>query len=387
MTITRPTRASATWDTVESLDIELLYDQLIDPHEEAKPTLRLLLANMKTDQLGPSMKFGWPIITKHYSPTIARKNMRFDAPDIDNITRMEYEPAMMANSAGDNVVDMALYANDARAYINHVNIKIDSMHRGYTEMFNHELFSDHGESTAGNRIDITAALASSPVPPQGTGPGDALTLENVIAHTDRMNSLPMVIRDTVTGHTFGNIETTTTSNAFWQPTVTDHADATITRSTTGDNIDVVTAVANAQALEMQDVYEHLDQQQLGRDYKLYAACPRAIYMQLRSMLTAITRRPIDSPLGELGIRAAIELEEYNTIFYLEPMMNWLWPDSIFFWNPDTLFLLADSRFNPMVQEWEKIPGTTNFVTWMLQITQLVCADRRAQSAMHGYTSS
>jgi len=394
----RPTNAAFTYDTTNTLDIELLYDQLGDPAQNAMPTLKLLLANMKTEELGPSMEFGWPLITKYYSPTIAKKNMRFDAPDIDNITRSKWEPAMMANSAGDNVVDMALYSNSKRRFINHVNTKVASMHKGYTEMFNHALFSNWNESIATGAVDITAALVAGgdPVPPQGTGADDALTLERVLAHTDRMLSMPMLIRETVTGHTVGNIATTTTTNGFWQPTVTNASGATVTLSDGGvtagnaSNTDVVTAVANPDALTMDDIYTHLDQYQLGGDYQNYAAVPRAIYQQLRSFLTAITQRDIGSPLGELGIRASIEIEEYNTIFYLEPEMNYLWPNSIFFWNPDTLFLMADSRFNPAggsgIKTWQEIPGTTNFVTWMLHICQMVCTDMRQQSAMHGYTS-
>ena len=387
MAITNPTRAAETWITENTADIELLYEDIRDPHQEAMPTFKLLLNGAKEEALGPSENFGWPIITKHYSPTIAKKSMRFEGADLDNITRMTYSPSRMANDAGTNVVDFAHFQTD-RARFDHTKIKVDSMHKGYTLMFNHGLFSDWNEATTGNRIDISAALSSSPVPPE------ELFLNNVREHTDRFFSIPMSIRLHTTGHTHGNIAS---SNNFWNPTVTDMTGATVTRSDGGTltgntaNTDVVTAVADAQAFTLDDIYEHLDQVQLGADYKIYAPCPRAVYRQLRGFIIGATQYQGGSTLGELGIRAAIEMEEYNVTFYHEPMMSWLWPDSIFFWSPECLGLLSDSAFNPAkgtgIFPWQVIPGTTDIVTAMLHITQLVAVDRRGLSAIHGITAS
>jgi hypothetical protein len=173
--------------------------------------------------------------------------------------------------------------------------------------------------------------------------------------------------------------------------VTDHTLAVVTRSAAGDNIDAVTAVANAQPIDLDDIAAHMDSVQLGWHYAQMAPCPSAIYRQLRALLLAITRRDIASPLGELGIRAAIEWEEYNVSFYKEPMMTWLYPDSIFFFDPDTHFLLSDSRFDPTagtgIYSWEHIPGSTKQATAMYHIVQLVTPERRGGNAMHGYTSS
>lgn len=387
MAYVNPSQEAQTWVTENTADIDLLYDDMRDPHQEAAPTLKLLLNEMRSSELGPSEEFGWPIILKSYSPTIAKKSMRFDAPDLDNITKMTYSPAMMANSAGTNVVDFAHYKTDL-ARFNHTEIKVESMYKGYTEMFNHAMFSNWNESIADGRVDISAALSDSPVPPE------ELFLNNVRTHADRILSIPMATRNHVTGHTMGNISS---ENNYWDPTVTDMTGATVTRSDGGvaagnaQNTDVVTAVSVPQAFTLDNIYEHLDKVQLGLDYRIYAACPRAVYRQLRGFIIGATQYQGGSTIGELGIRAAIEMEEYNVTFYMDPMMSWLWPYSIFFWSPDCCFLQSDSAFNPMggtgIFPWQVIPGRTDLVTAMLHICQLVTVDERGMSAIHGITAS
>ena len=392
MAITNPTRAAADWVTQNTADIELLYDDIRDPHQQASPTLKLLLNEMKTEALGPSEEFGWPLILKSYSPTIAKKSMRFDAPDLDNMTRMTYTPAMMANSAGTNVVDFAHYKTDL-ARFNHTEIKVESMYKGYTEMFNHAIFSNWNESITDQRVDISAAQVAiaaeaNPVPPE------ELFLNNVRTHADRILSIPMATRQNTTGHTMGNISS---ANAFWASQVTSQTGATVVESdggtTTGNaqNTDVVTSVTVPQTFILDDIYEHLDAVQLGLDYRIYAACPRAVYRQLRGFIVGASQYQGGSTIGELGIRAAIEMEEYNVTFYMDPMMSWLWPYSIFFWSPDCMWLMSDSAFNPMggtgIFPWQVIPGRTDLVTAMLHICQLVTVDPRGNSAIHGITAS
>ena len=342
MTLVRPTRAASDWNTENVLSIELLYDQLIHPHKFATPTMKLLINNMKRDQLGPDMKFGWDIITKHFSPSLAKKAQVFAAPSIDNLTRMEYTPAMQYNSAGTDDITMALYEGP-RARLNFINLMIESMHQGYTDAFAYSLFSRWDETISGEKtIDISAALSASPNPPQ------ELTLGNINAHTERMFSIPMLIRYPTTGHTLGNIPTTTTTNQYWHPTYTVHPSATVTQSGSGANVDAVTTVANPQPADLDDFSQHFDNIQLGWHYALYNAVGSGLYRQLVALLLAITRRDIASPLGELGIRAAVEWQDYNAIFYKDPMMTWLHPYACLTWDPSCLFLLSDSRFDPTV---------------------------------------
>jgi len=376
--------AADEWNTKNSLAIELLYRQLIYPHRFTMPTARLLFQNMKRDRLGPDMKFGWNVVTKNASPSLGNKAQTWAAPGLDNLTRMEYTPAIMYNSMGTNDVDMALM-DSPQARMNHINLMVDSMHQGFTDVFAYELFSRHDETITDNTVDITAALSSNPNPPE------ALTLGNVSSHTRRLLSLPMLIRNAVTGHTLANIVTTTTQNVWWQPSIQDNGVAAITRSAAGDNIDVVTTIANPQPADLDDFSSFFDLIQVGHEYALYTVVGSALYRQLVALLLAITRRDIGSPLGELGVRASIGYQDYNAIFYKDPMMTWLHPDSAFAWDPEATFLLTDSRFDPTrgtgIYPWERISGGNLQATAMYMITQLVTNDRRSGGAMHGYTSS
>lgn len=384
MSIQNALIAADEWNTKNALAIELLYRQLIYPHRFAMPTIRLLFQHMKRDKLGPDMKFGWNVVTKNPSPSLGNKAQTWAAPGLDNLTRMEYTPFIMYNSQGTNAVDMALY-DSPQSRMNFIKLMVDSMHQGFTDAFAYEVFSMHSESTTGSEVDITAALSNNPNPPQ------ELTLGNVTSHARRMLSIPMLIRNANTGHTLANIVVTTTQNVWWQPTIQDHASATVNRSATGDNVDVVTSITNAQAADLDDFSQFYDLIQVGHQYALYSAVGSALYRQLVALLLAITRRDIGSPLGELGIRASIGYQDYNAIVYKDPMMTWLHPYTVFAWDPEALFLLADSRFDPTrgtgITPWEKISGGNLYATAMYMICQLVINDRRSAGAMHGYTSS
>jgi hypothetical protein len=384
MPITNALIAADEWNARNSLSIELLYNQLIYPHRFTTPTLRLLLNGMKRDRLGPNMKFGWNTVTKNFSPSLGNRAQTWPAPSIDNLTRMEFTPSIMFNSAGTNDVEVALH-DSPQARMNFIQLMVDSMHQGFTDVFAYEIFSTHNETITDNSIDITAALSNNPNPPE------ELTLGNVSSHTRRINSIPMVLRDGTTGHTFGNIVVSPTENLWFQAPQQDHASATVTRSPSGDNIDVVTTIVNPQAATLDDFSEFFDIIQVGWQYGLYTALGAGLYRQLVALLLAITRRDIGSPLGELGIRASIGYQDYNAIFYKDPMMTWLHPFSAFAWDPMAMFLMTDERFDPTrgsgIYPWERIQGGNLQATAMYMITQLVSPDRRAGGGMHGYTAS
>ena len=384
MPIVQSTTSQFTNDVFNSLSIRDLYDQLIDPHVDAMPTWRIALEYKVSKPLNPKEEFEIPIITKDLSPSIAVKNDQFPLGDIDNVTTMAISPVKLKSGAATNDVDLA-HMSGPLAVANHVDMKVNSMHRGMTKVLNTMPFFNWNETILGKKIDISALLANASLPPE------ELVIKNVSSVTDLPASLPMAARKTVTGHTFQNIATTTSNNLFWQPVVTDASGATVTRATTGDNIDAVTAVSNLVELSLDDLVEHLDQVQEGRQYTLLAATPRKLFMQLRNIIMAANMRNDQSPLADLGIESTITFNEYNTTFYLEPKMSALWPSSIFFWDPECFRLYVDPAFDPTsgtgIYPWERISGTTTWGTMIYINYQYVCEDRRGVSAMHGFTSS
>jgi hypothetical protein len=380
---------AGTHDTFNVAAVRDMYNQILTPHDEAMPTWKIYLAFKQQKELNINEQFEIPVKTHDISPAIGNKNQVFPLTDIDNITSQTWETSRLVTGAGTNDPDLVHSAGSLN-YFSIIDTKVDSMHEGMTKVLNTLPFLNWNQTITSREIDISALLANQALPPE------QLKLLNVSSINRLPYSLPMAARKTVTGHTYGNIATTTTTNAYWQPVVTDADGATVTRDTTAydasDNpyTDVVTDVANPIPLDQAHLDEHLGQMQEGRQYALYAPVGRKIYRQLRDMVTANNWRSFDSPIAELGIYSYITWDEYNVVFYLEPKMNALWADSIFFFDPEAFYLCCDYQFDPTggtgVYGWERISGTNQWGTMLYMIYQWVCADRRGVGAMHGYTS-
>lgn len=392
MSITFATYAAGTHDTFDVGSVRDMYNQLLYPHEEMAPTLRILLAYKQVGPLNPNEKFEVPVVVKDYSPSVSRKHDTYPLDDLDNVTSQEWGVVKMKTGAGTNDDDLAHFSNNELAYFNHVDMKIDSMHRGFIKVLNTLIFWDWtATDISSQQIDISTLLANQALPPE------ELYLKGVSGVTDAPWSLPMACRPATTGHTFGNIAVTTSTNNFWRPVITDADGATVERNTTTYNAtsnpqtDVVSAISNPDPLDTNELFAHLAQVQQGKQYNLLAPVGRNIYMQLMDIVMSQNIRPFDSPIADLGIRSIITFDMFNTTFYYEPKMDALWPSTIFFFDPECYYLKVDEAFNPLgpaatgIYPWDRISGTTTWGTMIRQIYQMVCEDRRGVSAMYGYT--
>ena len=385
MALTFSTQAAYTWDTENSASLQNVYDQLMDAHPLARPTLRILMNHKAAPMtLGPNAKFQIPIIVKHYSPSVAQQNYRFQMDDIDNVTMQDWSPIALANGAGTNDVQMKRYGSN-KARFDHVDLKVESVHRGTTEALNYLLWYNWDSTVIGGdkSININTQLTTL------TNPPEELYVKNITQVNELPYSIPMLARKVVNGYTLGNIAVTTSTNQYWHPVNTDASGASITRAASGLNVDSVTAIdANTcKELTMDDINEHLDAVTEGRQYTLYAACPPALYRQLRNIVLAQNIRNDDSPLADLGIRSSITVNEYDVVFYQEPVMRALWPNSIFFFDPTAIYIQPETSFDPMVYPWERIPGTNMYGTAVYFSFNIVRPDAQGVSAMHGYKAS
>jgi len=388
---TYPAFSSGSWFTEQAAAIDQVMAQLIDVHKQASPTMRILINNKKNVDLGPDGKISQNFIHEMYDVYVASQNQRFAAPDIDPASRMEFSTKQFYVSAGTNDVEMKRYRSD-HSRIDLIDEKVQAMHAGLTWVFNYMLFSDWSESgvgTTSTEIDVESELSSAPVPP-------SVKFKDLTTHGDRIYSLPMVIRKHVTGHTFGNVSS---ANAFWKPTVTDGGSGYATRNTTAWNAssnpqtDVVTNdhVSTA-TLDLAALRTHLNAVSRGYGYELYAACPADLYDVLEDLLLAERRRDAtrETMIADLGIDASFTYTSRNVVFYVDPMMTDLWPNSIFFYDPSVMFMVFDNDFDPTqgtgIYPWERIPGTNQSATAIYVDCQLMCIDRRGVSAMHGYAA-
>lgn len=378
---TTPSASAHSWTTQYAAAIEDVSPLLLNYNKLAMPTTKILLANAKEYEIGPDGKIGnYNFLHAMYSPHAMKSNQVFTYEDLDPVSRFEYTSKQWWCGAGISETDQVRYSRTNRSLVNIAQEKVQAIHNGLTWSFNYNLWSRWDETITNGTMDIYSALSgASFVRPN-------VTYKDMTNVADRIYSIPMCIRSHVTGHTFANLSS---ANEHWQSVITDLTGATVTRSTSGSNIDVVTNDSGVTVpLEVSDIEDHLGKMQQGANYTLYAACPRSLYKILTDSLLAERRRDVSQNNldGELGISASVTWEAYNCTFYIEPMLDILYPASIFFYDPDYLFLVFDPYFNPRVRGWEEIPGTNQSGTVVYYDGQLCCTDRRATGAIHGGAS-
>lgn len=376
-----PTQASFTWDTEYSASVEDIVntDYLIDNHDDTMPTLRIMMAHAKRMPFNPKEQWGYQFVTEIQDSYGMAENQVFQYKAIDPVTRQTWSPEKWYSSAAINSFQKAHYANE-KATADLAMINMDAIRKALTWRFNYELWSQWDELDEDTlEIDLHTVLAAA-----GHRNPPRTTLK-YLSSTNRMYSIPMLCRKHVTGHTIGNVSSALTE---WQPYVQDNDAGNITRATTGINIDMVTddGAGTTTAFDYDTLVSYLSIFTRGMPYETLCAMPTEHYNYLESVLLSERQRtPADNYMdGELGIDATLRIRGYKVTFYVEPMLDFLWPYSLFFYDPTCLFPVFDEAFAPEVAPYEKISGTNQWGTTATYNAQLVSPNRVALGAMHGY---
>jgi hypothetical protein len=354
------------------------------------PTLRILLDHQKPanegNGYGPLGKSYYDLEHAVYSPSRGTEKQVYTFPDLDPITQSEWTPKIWWNGAGTDEFELAKYGRAGSLY-NLAEKKVNALHLGNTLWMNYAIFSNHNETISGNELDIESVMSTA-----GRRIPYPIKFQSINDESQMIASIPTLIRKTTTGHKLGNIATGTTgaaANLFWQPKVTVPTGAAITQNSTAghNNADTCTDDHTTTVpLTMDILTDHLAEAQAGYQYNLYAPCGWKIYNFLRNQILAEQRRIADEYLkADLGINLSITMEEFNTVFYHDHMMDSLWPATIFFFDPECLFMEFDPLFNPKVKEWENIPGSNMEGTTVTYWHNLVRPDAQGVSAIHGVT--
>jgi len=384
MAFTVPTYDAGSWFTEHTAEIQMVMEDVLDIYDDASPTLQILMANSTNDaDVGPEGNIYTKIMHDLYDVYISNSPViKFDAPDIDPATMATWGIKRWYTSAGTNYEEMIRYGRRNRSRIDLVKEKVDLMRKGMACKMNYSLLSGWAETLTSNEINLETELANNPVPP-------SMKIKGVSSNAQRIFSIPMATRAPVTGHTWGNVST---SNAFWKTSYSDGSGSTITRATTGNNIDVVTSVGSVfEDLTMDAIRTHLNKIQRGPGKELLCVMPSNLYDVLEDYLLSERRRtPSDGGKGvvaDLGISASIRMDSRHCEFYTDPIMDDLWPNSMFYYSVDDLKLVFDPAFAPWVVNWERIPGGNEFACGMEYQGNLMIPDggsRRTLSGMHGW---
>lgn len=387
---TYPQRAAGNYDTPLSGNIPLIPFDMIDLTSKfACPTLKIFLAKEKEMEFGQDRTYR-PNFAYNVANVSAMKKSHTFTPEPKEIaSQMAWELKLFETSESMNEIDRDGYGTSARSLIDYSGEKIAQMNNAITLWYSYQLFSNWSESeVATNKyINMATHLGSLPVPPD-------TYFKNLDAHNDRIYSIPMMARpyNASYPYTLGNVSVT---NTQWRPQVTDASTATITRDTTAydavthEQTYVITSIANPVNFGFEDLQTHADKLTWGIGQEYTCPCPAGLYGALENYLKSYAQAQVtqDNSLLDLGIKSNIRWESRNMTFYIEPMMTAMWPNSIFFINTDTCYLIADSRRNPRVNDWEKIQKTTEYVTSVYFDKQLIKEHNLSVSSMNGYRAN
>ena len=376
---TVPSASAHSWTTEYATAIDSVSDILLQYTKVTMPTTRIMLRYAKTYELGPDGKINYNFLTEMYDVHAMKQNQVFAFEDIDPVSRMEWTTKQWWAGAGISDFQTVRYGRTNRSMVDLAAEKVQAIHAGLTWFFNYNLWSNWSETITAGQIDIQSALSGS------TFVRPPIKYKDMVDYSDRPYSIPMIIRKNVTGHTIGNVSS---ANEHWESIISDMSGATVTRNTTsGDaRADVVTSDHTVTVtMDYDDVEDHLGKMQQGANYNLLAACPRSLYKVLKDYLLAERRRDVSQNNldAELGITANLTWEDYGCTFYVEPVLDTLFPNTIWFFDPECMFFCFDPAFNPKVVPWQEIPGTNQSGTVVYFDGQLVCTDRRGTGAIHG----
>ena len=386
---TTPSRAAASWDTELSAAIPEAKAPLLFFGQEATPTLKLLFDNKKTEPFGPDAKWRQNFAHDSYDVHAAPgENIRYDLEDIDPVSSLEYGTKIMYVAASTNKFEVNRYKNTSRSMFDLAKLKVGLMQLGLTHVMNWLLFSKWSDTTEpiiGNSINLNTVLSSKRVLPN-------VYFKSITKHSDKINSIPMLSRKHVTGHTLGNVAS---DNNMWQPYNLDAPSATVTRDTTAwasgshEQTDMVTAIANPEDLSYSDIEDFLMTLCVGSGHEYVAICPAKLYGVVYSYLKGMTQRsPRDEYMLDLGIGGPITDPQFDVTYYVDPQMTAMWPNSIFFIDYNHVFLVCEEGFAPDIDPWTQIPSTNvmgTMSTWSMNLA----TDDRANgiAAMHGWQAA
>jgi hypothetical protein len=386
---TTPSRAAASYDTELSATIPMMQREMLDwTSKFACPTLKIFLANEKEIEFGPDGMYRPNFAYNIGDVRAMKRTQTFTTGSKEIASQLAWDTKLFYAAESINEIEKRRYSRPDKSMIPLAEEKITQMNNGLTMWMDYCLFSDWSEAEVATNqyINMATHLSSAPIPPD-------TYFRDLLEHNNRIYSIPMMARpyNVSYPYTLGNVSS---NNTQWRPQYTDATGATVTRDTTAYNAEtheqtqIVTAIANSVDFDFTDIQAHARKLVWGIGQEYICPMPANLYDALENYLKASTeRRTNDTPLLDLGIEASIKWLSRNMTFYVEPMMDFLWPNSIFFINLDTCYLIADPANNPQVNPWEKLQNSTELVTSVYFEKQLIKEHALSVSSMNGYTTT
>lgn len=419
MAVTLPTFADnlqhPNWDQRITAAVPQLLEGVVEFGKYAKPTAQLFWDNKQYVEVDTDKRFriNWSYggADVHYGTP---GTMSFNTEIKDSLSTMIASPAVMYGATSVNDFDLKIYANSLHDLVADRTFR---MNQGLTEANNYETWAKTGYTTSegtGTEIDIDSVITSGI---------NSVKIKNKPAVGSRLLSIPYFIRPHVYGHTLQNLSSS--DNNFWrshiylakgstggEPTPVDanlssvsgHSGslaALVTQASDSDAAEndmlksSMSALADLEFPTLGDIDFMLEKMQEGNALQIVVACPPAAYNYLARDFfgatlgqSAANQRPraMDSqnPLTDMGLNftgSAFQHSGYGAIFYSDPTLATTWPNALWFFDMDSLFIACVNDFGPKIYPWHHLPNSTVDVMAKLLWCQRIVKDRKATGAL------
>ena len=411
MAVTLPTFADnlahPNWDQRITAAVPQLLEGVVEFGKYAKPTAQLFWDNKQYVEVDTDKRFriNWSYggADVHYGTP---GTISFNTEIKDSLSTMIASPAVMYGATSVNDFDLKVYANSLHDLVADRTFR---MNQGLTEAQNYETWAKTGYTASegsGSEIDIDSVITSGI---------NSVKIKNKPAVGGRLLSIPYFIRPHVHGHTIQNMSST--DNPFWRShcyvakgpagsSPTEAGASYVTSIAAGDaENDLLKTDSDGSPVfpTMADIDFMLEKMQEGNAYQIMVACPPAAYNYLardffggtlgqslgvqgtaNNFATAPRATDSQNPITDMGMNftgSAFQHSGYGAIFYSDPTLASTWPNSLWFFDMDSLFVACVNDFGPKIYPWHHLPNSTVDVMAKLLWCQRVVKDRKATGVL------
>jgi len=387
--ITVPTFAEGDahqrWDVNISSKLPVLYGSILDLSKIAMPTARMcwdMKEYFDVDTEGNfQLHYEWGGANVEYTDG---GNLVYSVDPVDNRSRMQVTPRIMFSTTGFNAFEQTRYRHSLYDMVGRRTI---SVNKGLTWVLNYETFAPQSPSgstaptgataeashVTNNSLDIDGMLLANIG--SGQWAQNAIKLNNYPASVlSRVNSLPFLIRPHISGHEIQGINS---SNIFWRshvyiaqgpgggtPTVPTDASPYIATNNSDLAVNVRDMIMRDQDgspvnPSLDDIDYVLSNMQTGNKFTMLGVTSPSGLSYLRRNLFNYTQSSVSEPLMDFGINylSYVQHSGGHCVFYQDPIMERLWPNSIIFFDPTLMPFGCVNEWGPKIKEWSYLPQT------------------------------
>lgn len=316
--------------------------------------------------------YGWGGASPEYAGQGGNIVFSID-PDYDNRSKMTVAPQVMFVTAGYNEFEAKRYEGSLFDLIGN---RMIGMNKGFTWAFNYELFASPRSSTelaavTNGVLDIDAVVLAN----VGSGPWaqPGIKIKGYPASPlNRIHGFPFLIRPHVLGHTIhgrSSVNISHRSHVYiaqgvgaTQPPQVPTGPPYIDTSVTDENLkDILIADKSGSGVFpiMSDIDYVIGNMQYGNRFTILGCTSSHGLSYLRRNLFNYTQAQVSEPLMDFGINYLnyVKHSGFNVVFYQDPMMDRLWPNSIIFWDPTMMPFGCVEGWSPKIREWVYLQQT------------------------------